>query len=43
MARKTVSLKLDDDLWKEARKHCIEKDLEYGKYVESLIKKDLKL
>jgi hypothetical protein len=41
MERQTVSLKLDPELWREAKKKCIDKDLSYSEYVESLIKKDL--
>jgi hypothetical protein len=43
MTRKTVSMKLDEDVWKKARVNCVQKDLDYGAYVENLIKKDLKL
>lgn len=41
MERQTVSLKLDPELWKEAKKKCIDKDIQYSDYVEGLIKKDL--
>lgn len=43
MARKTTSLKIDADLWKEVKKHCIDKDIEISEYIESIISKDLKL
>jgi len=42
MNKKTISLKIDPELWKEAQKKCIDKELQYSDYVESLIKKDLK-
>ena len=42
MQRETISLKIDPELWKEARKKCIDKKLTYSEYVEGLIKKDLK-
>lgn len=40
--RKTTSIKIDGELWKEARKHCIDKEIEISEYIEGLIKKDLK-
>jgi hypothetical protein len=42
MEREAISLKIDPQLWKEAKKHCIDKDVSYSEYVEGLIKKDLK-
>ena len=41
--RVTKSIKINPDLWKEAKKHCIDKDLELSEYIEGLIKKDLKV
>lgn len=41
MEKKTISLKINPELWKEAQKKCIDKDLKYSDYVEGLIKKDL--
>jgi hypothetical protein len=41
MPRKTTSLKVDEDLWKRVKKHCIDKDIDVSDYVESLIKNDL--
>jgi hypothetical protein len=43
MEREPISLKIDPELWKEAKKHCIDKDLSYSEFVEGLIKKELKL
>lgn len=41
-ARKTTSLKIDPELWKEVRKRCIDLDMDISEYIENLIKKDLK-
>ncbi len=40
--RKTTSLKVDPELWKKVKKHCIDKDIEVSEYVEEVIEKDLK-
>lgn len=42
MPRKTTSLKIDTELWKQVKKHCIDIDSEISDYLEALIKKDLK-
>ena len=42
MERQTISLKINPELWKEAKKKCIDKNLQYSNYIEGLIKKDLK-
>jgi len=42
MERKTTSIKIDPELWKKVKKHCIDKDLDISKYIEELIKKDIK-
>lgn len=42
MTKKTTSLKIDDVIWKEVKIHCIKKDIEISKYIEKLIKGDLK-
>ena len=41
MPRKTTSLKIDIDLWKEVKKKCIDLDSEISDYLEKLIMKDL--
>jgi len=41
MPRKTTSLKIDIELWKEVRKKCIDLDSEISDYLENLIRKDL--
>ncbi len=43
MARKTTSLKIDEDLWKEVKKHCIDQNTEISEYIENIIRKDLKI
>ena len=43
LKRKTTSLKIDPELWKKAKKRCIDKDTSISTYLESLIKQDLKL
>jgi len=42
MERKTTSIKIDPELWKTLKKHCIDKDMDISDYLEGLIKKDLK-
>ena len=43
LQRKTTSLKIDQEIWKKAKKKCIDRDLHVSEYIESLIKKDLKI
>lgn len=43
MLRKTTSIKVNPDLWKKVKKHCIDVDQDLSDYIESLFKKDLKL
>jgi hypothetical protein len=40
--RKTTSIKMDSELWKQVKKHCIDKEIDISEYLETLIKKDLK-
>lgn len=40
--RKTTSIKIDSDLWKKVKKHCIDLDIDISEYLEKLIKKDLR-
>ncbi len=42
MTRKTTSLKIDEELWKEVKKHCIDLNTDISAYIENLIKKDIK-
>ena len=41
MVRKATSIKIDGDLWKRLKIHCINKDIDVSVYLEELIKKDL--
>ena len=41
MQRKTTSLKIDPELWKQAKKKAIDEDLDLSEYIEKLIKGDL--
>jgi hypothetical protein len=43
MPRKTTSLKINEEVWKEVKIACIKKGQEVSEYIESLIKRDLKL
>jgi len=43
LERKTTSLKIDPEIWKMGKKKCIDKDVSISEYIESLIKKDIKL
>ncbi|MGV8152542.1 MAG: hypothetical protein ACP5OG_05665 [Candidatus Nanoarchaeia archaeon] len=40
--RVTKSLKIDPEIWKEMKKHCVDLEKEMSEYIEDLIKKDLK-
>jgi hypothetical protein len=42
MVRKTTSIKIEEDIWKEVRIYCIQKGTDISDYLEELIKKDLK-
>lgn len=41
MARKTTSIKIDEELWKELKVNCIKKDKDISDYLEEIIKKQL--
>jgi len=41
MARKTTSIKIDEELWKKFKIKSIEKGMEISKYLEELIRKAL--
>ena len=43
MVKKTTSIKIDSDVWKKVKLHCIEREVDISNYLEALIKKDLKL
>jgi predicted DNA-binding ribbon-helix-helix protein len=40
--RFVTSLRIDKNIWKEAKKHAIEKETTIGELIEKLIKKELK-
>lgn len=42
MERITKSLKIKPAVWKEVKKHCVEKDISISDYIEQLVEKDLK-
>jgi hypothetical protein len=42
MVRKTTSLKIEAELWKDVKIHCIQKGMDISEYLEQLIKLDLK-
>ena len=42
MPKKTTSIKIDPELWKKVKKHCIDKEIDISAYIEHLIEKDLK-
>ncbi len=42
MVRKTTSLKIEEDLWKQVKIHCATEGIDISDYLEQIIKKDLK-
>ena len=42
MGRKTTSLKVDEELWKQVKIHSILENMDISDYIEKLIKKDMK-
>jgi hypothetical protein len=42
MVRKTTSLKIDGELWKEVKKRCIDAEEDISDYLERLLTYDLK-
>lgn len=42
MVGKKTSLIIDDELWREVKIHCIKENKEISRYIEELIKRDLK-
>lgn len=40
--RKTTSIKVDPQLWKEVKKYCIDKGIDVSDFIEGLIRKELK-
>ncbi len=40
MERKTTSLKIDTDLWRKVKKHCIDQNIDISEYLEEVIRRD---
>lgn len=41
MGIKRVGVELSEDIWKEARKKCIDEDISFAQYIRNLIIVDL--
>lgn len=41
MKRMTVSLKIDEDLWREVKHYCIDAKMQYSSFVEHTLKEKL--
>ena len=41
MTRKVTSIRIDEELWKQLKKHCIDSSIDLSVYMESLIKERL--
>ena len=41
MERKTTSIKMDPELWKRVKKHCIDEEIDISEFIEDLLKKNL--
>ncbi|MFH1182044.1 MAG: hypothetical protein V1702_03740 [Candidatus Woesearchaeota archaeon] len=42
MERKTVSIRIDPTIWKEAKKYALEKEMSVGKLIETAVLQLLK-
>jgi hypothetical protein len=42
MVRKTTSLKVEEEIWKDVKIYCIKNNLEISEFVEELLKKGVK-
>ncbi|VVB80273.1 Uncharacterised protein [uncultured archaeon] len=42
MVRKTTSLKIDEDLWKKVKIHCINEGFEISDFVEKTLREELR-
>lgn len=40
--RKTTSIKIDEELWKYVKIHCVTEGVDISNYLEDLMKKNLK-
>ena len=43
MVRKTTSLKIEEELWKKVKIHCILDNIDISEYIEKLVKQNLKI
>lgn len=41
--RETTSIKVNPELWKQVKIHCIQNNIEVSEFLEQLIKKELKI
>ena len=41
MERKTTSIKINPELWKKVKIHCIKEGKDISEYIEELIKNDI--
>ncbi len=41
MERKATSIKVDVELWKQVKIHCVTESIDISDYLEKLIRKDL--
>lgn len=41
MFTKRVGIEFPEDIWKEARKKCVDLDISFAEYIRMLVKKDL--
>lgn len=39
--KKTTSIKVDPDLWKEVKKYCIDKGIDVSDFLEDMIRKEI--
>ena len=40
--RETTSIKIDKELWKEAKKYCIDKNITISELIEKLLEKEIR-
>ena len=41
MKRKTTSFKINPEIWKDLKVHCVKRDMDISEYLEFLIKENL--
>lgn len=42
MQKETTSIRIDPEVWREAKLYCVSHDIDLGDYVAELIRRDLK-